>query len=91
MLEDFLRKLQKSSAQSGTKGWCQVESTLIYVEKWYLARCVIVLFMVCFMICMCTIFVVNYFVNLNLSKEFRKYVHVLPNVFDVIEVIDITS
>ena len=49
--------LQKSSAQSGTIEWCQMESKLIYVEEWYLRLCVIVLFMVCFMICMCTILV----------------------------------
>ena len=57
--------LPKSSAQSGTKEWCQVESKPIYVEVWYLAPCVIVLFMICFIICMCTILVLNFFVNLK--------------------------
>ena len=65
MLEDFPQSLPKSSAQNGTKEWCQVESKLIYVEEWYLVPCIIVLFIVCFMICMCTILVVNSFVNLK--------------------------
>ena len=69
MLEDFLgslpRSLPKAYAQSGTKGWCQVEFKLIYVEELYLTPCVIVLFMVCFITCMYTILVLNSFVNLK--------------------------
>ena len=52
--------LPKSSVQSGTKEWCKVDFKLIYVEEWYLAPCVIVLFMVCLMIFMCTILVLNF-------------------------------
>ena len=65
MLEDFVESLPKSSAQSGTKGLCQVDSKLIYVEEWYLTPCVIVFLMLCFTICICTMLFVNYFVNLK--------------------------
>ena len=61
MLDDF----PKSSAQGATKEWYQVESNLMYMEELYLATCVIVLFMACFMICLCIILVVNSFVNLK--------------------------
>ena len=69
-----------------------MESELIYVKEYYLATCVIVLLKVYFMICMCIILVVNSFVNLKrcLGKEFGKYIHVLPKVLDIIEVIDTT-
>ena len=44
------------------------------------------------MICMCTILVLNSFVNLKRcwSKEFGIYVHVFPKVIDIIEIIDTT-
>ena len=48
--------------------------------------------MVCFTICMCTILVLNSFVNLKRcnSKEFGIYIHVFFKVLDIIEIIDTT-
>ena len=44
---------------------CQVQSKLIFVVEWSLTPSVIVLFMVYFVIYMCTLLVVDYFVNLK--------------------------
>ena len=43
----------------------QVQSKLIFVVEWSLTPSVIVLFMVYFVIYMCTLLVVDYFVNLK--------------------------
>ena len=59
MLEDFPRIFLKR------KYLTLLQSKLIYVKEWSQAPFVVVVYMVCFMIVMCTLLVVNSFVNLK--------------------------